>query len=440
MALVPGLGVGDLVGLAKTAWKVYNAIKDAPGVLREIRNEFGGLALCMQSLNESDIHESMRAYAKDDRKKARNLELLVENLQNSTEPMKLLVKKYKRKVRGKGNGWRNIWTNVPLALDSSDIQEVRNRLVVHTASLNIFLTRLTHFAVSEMTRTTKRRSMVAGKQAGIAALRQDTKTRSTAVDAPDDDGLDGVWTSIGRTLVTGAHSKDEIVQGVRFFEDEIRQFALSLLGSNPSPDPRRVERSKRTFRQRTRYDTEDNVHAFAANTRHAARSRVQCKREELEHTFAVKEENEGELKAFESMFNAIGCTADQNDLDDSEDSGDSDDVDFYPHGMDDYDYEVRTSNPRWDERDDMISIIEPRPTSRHRSGTTPIIVTVQPETPPRARSPPLPALAVYMDEPRRDRPKKVELVRRKSDSGVRDGMFVVRRKEKHTSRRSYLEP
>jgi hypothetical protein len=139
-----GFSIGDIIACSQLAVKAYSTLKDAP-------TEFDGLRLELRSLNatlkaladEEKCPTSLIHIASPSRRE--DMRLLLQNCANSMDDLQNLVLKYSSLGSGDKKRLRE-W----ISFASKDKQGPRDKLAIHTASMNMFLTTLSHGSLGRL--------------------------------------------------------------------------------------------------------------------------------------------------------------------------------------------------------------------------------------------------------------------------------------------------
>ena len=210
-----GVGFGDIVLAIQLATATYSALKDAPKEFEGLSLEVRSLQISLKSLTDEDTCAAILQHARKERQQ--NLKVLLRNCETTLAPLNDLILKYP----ALGPSAKHpLFDKVSYVMNRKP--EVRNTLAMHTASINMFLTSLTHSSLGRL----ERLLMNAGSPS-VNASRQPLGTPGSST---PDDGLDGAWLAIGRDLVADGVSKESVVQ----FGGEISAYMRYLLrGGRP---------------------------------------------------------------------------------------------------------------------------------------------------------------------------------------------------------------
>jgi len=285
-----GFSLGDVVTCSKLAVSAYSALKSA-------REDFEGLTLELLSLNttlkalaeEATSPDSIINLATLQRQKS--LQELLENCKNGLLDLDKLVTKYPS--LGSGDK-QKIIDRIKFAAKSK--QAPRDKLAIHTASINIFLTSLTHSSLGRLELALKR------------ALRS-AASGGSSVNASRtvDDGFDGAWSAIGEDLRLEGITERQVVM----YQEHVKGYLRYLVGggepvrvtriektarSNNAEIPQlRIERRAREKKSRQERDIRSTLKSEEADR---AKSKDEIAKSKAEEEIARKA-NEGELRSKE---------------------------------------------------------------------------------------------------------------------------------------------
>ena len=244
-----GFSVGDFVTIAqvsKLAWDTFTAIKNAPKEWRALESEVQSLAISLRSLDDADTTLSIVQYTRHNPQREKDLKELLTNSNNALAPMKELIEKYRVKDTDAKRDIRDWLAGTKFTFKAMSVQEFRNKLSLHTASLNIFLTTLTNTSLGRLEQLII--SNQAAARPGISLVAQGNLTNNVA-----DDGFDGVWSAIGRDLALGSGDKKSMTSDILALREEIRDY-VQFIASGGLPyskqelsDRRRIRPQKTTI-------------------------------------------------------------------------------------------------------------------------------------------------------------------------------------------------
>lgn len=139
-----GIGIGDIISITTLAWDTFTALKSAPEEFEGIKMEVLSLSMTLQTLSdEAEMPYSILRRATPQKKE--NLRLLLENTTNGLSELRSLVDR----CSSLGNfERRHFFERVDFARKGK--QALRDRLAIHTSSLNMLLTSLTHGSLGRM--------------------------------------------------------------------------------------------------------------------------------------------------------------------------------------------------------------------------------------------------------------------------------------------------
>lgn len=215
-----GVGIGDFVTIAqvsKLAWDTFTAIKRAPKEWRALESEVQSLAISLKSLDDADTTLSIVQYTNRNPQREQNLRDLLTNSNNALAPMKALIEKYRVKDSNEKRDIKDWLSGAKFTFHTMSVQEFRNKLSLHTASLNIFLTTLTNTSLGRLAQ------LILNNQGdtGVNLAAGDKKRNNIPV---SDDGFNGMWSAIGRDLALGNDAKMSLALELLKHKEEIRDY------------------------------------------------------------------------------------------------------------------------------------------------------------------------------------------------------------------------
>lgn len=223
-----GFGIGDIIACSEVAWKTINALKSAGSDFEGLRLDLASLTSVLQAL-EAEAKGPMPLIKTASIERQNQMRLL---LHNCTESMKDL-----QGVVGKYSGWstdkkRDFVTWMKFA--AKDKRGPREKLAIHTASINIFLTTLSHGSLARLEFLIKNGSQAAQQM----PIPDGTKGLDFSATGASWGGSHGyskrkeglVWQDIGRSL-----QGEGITDGdIEAFQEEIKAYARYLVrGETP---------------------------------------------------------------------------------------------------------------------------------------------------------------------------------------------------------------
>jgi hypothetical protein len=185
------------------AYRTYNALKSAPAEFQELRLEVLSLNTTLQALaDESSSPTSIILLAPPQRQES--LRVLLENCTKGLKQLDLLLGKYPS--LGPNEKTRFL---EHIRFASKGKQGPRDKLAIHTASINIFLTSLTHSSLGRLELLIKN-VLRGGEKGALSALNS----------AQESDA----WNSIGQDLALEGITSDVAVK----FKHEIEAYTRHL--------------------------------------------------------------------------------------------------------------------------------------------------------------------------------------------------------------------
>lgn len=205
-----GFAIGDIVALGNLAWNLYKQCKNASAEFKEVQNEVLSLHAAVKELqDEAENEESILNRAGLGRKKE-----LIDNIQNCTEVLAQLEDLLTR-FNSLGTKRKKVFD--VLKFGSQGLQEIRQKLMLHTSSLTLFLTRL---GTGSLGRIEKKLDDIA---ADIRAARHEPSLSSVCVDN-DVIEQDSAWHILMKEL-----SDDFAPEDIEAHKSEIKAYIRRLI-------------------------------------------------------------------------------------------------------------------------------------------------------------------------------------------------------------------
>jgi hypothetical protein len=306
-----GFSVGDFVTIAqvsKLAWDTFTAIKNAPKEWRALESEVQSLAISLRSLDDADTTLSIVQYTRHNPQREKDLKELLTNSNNALAPMKELIEKYRVKDTDAKRDIRDWLAGTKFTFKAMSVQEFRNKLSLHTTSLNIFLTTLTDTSLGRLEQLII--SSQAAAHPGISLVAQGSLTNHVA-----DDGFDGVWSAIGRDLALGSGDKKSMTSDILALREEIRDY-VQFIASGGLPY------SKQELSDRRRIRPQKTAISFVPELVMPTNKMSQAVTYSLD--VPLDESLSGEDEELKSLVDAmVSFDGDRNDIDDSQEDEES---------------------------------------------------------------------------------------------------------------------
>lgn len=223
-----GFGIGDIIACSEVAWKTINALKSAGSDFEGLRLDLASLTSVLQAL-EAEAKGPMPLIKTASLERQDQMRLLLYNCTESMKELQGVVSKY--------SGWnadkrRDFVSWMKFA--AKDKRGPREKLAIHTASINIFLTTLSHGSLARLEFLIKNGSQAAHQGPvpdGTKGLDFSATGGTWSGSHPHSKRDDGaVWKAIGRSLQgEGIADKD-----IEPFQEEIKAYARYLVrGETP---------------------------------------------------------------------------------------------------------------------------------------------------------------------------------------------------------------
>ena len=238
-----GFSIGDFITVTQIAWNTYTALRDASEDFNGFASEVHSLYTALMCLrDEARSPSSILQYAAP--QKLAGLKDVIENCENSLQG---LQKRAKKVCFLQPKQKRQFWEEFKLAF--KDRQGPRDRIAIHTASINMFLSSLTHNSLGRLELLLK------------SALQSPAGSFSVSSNIPRGLGKDGqnTWNEIGQDLLMEGIGEKHF----RRFADEIKAYMRYLVqgGDHLSEMNFRLDRSGRD--RRNQYQVHERIDAPA---------------------------------------------------------------------------------------------------------------------------------------------------------------------------------
>ena len=205
-----GFAIGDFVALGRLAWGLYKQCKEASAEFAEVCHEVLSIHTALRELeDEAQNEDSILNRAGKGRQK--ELNNIIQYCTEVLQQLETLVTRY----RSLGTSQRKVWDRIKLG--DEGIQVIRNKLVLHTSTLTLFLTSL---GTGSLGRIEKKLDDIA------AEIRAGHHEPSVITAVNDEPGLSQseAWTFLFREL-----AEDFSVQEVEAFKGEIQAYIKQLV-------------------------------------------------------------------------------------------------------------------------------------------------------------------------------------------------------------------
>ncbi len=205
-----GFAVGDFVALGRLAWGLYKQCKGASAEFAEVCNEVLSIHTALRELeDEAQNEDSILNRAGKGRQK--ELHTIVQNCTEVLRQLETLVTRY----RSLGTSQRKVWDRIKFG--DEGIQVIRNKLVLHTSTLTLFLTSL---GTGSLGRIEKKLDDIAAE---IRAGHHESSIITAVNDEPGPSRSEA-WTFLFREL-----AEDFSVHEVEAFKEEIQTYIKQLV-------------------------------------------------------------------------------------------------------------------------------------------------------------------------------------------------------------------
>lgn len=221
-----GFGIGDIIACSEVAWKTISALKSAGSDFEGLRLDLTSLASVLQAL-EAEAKGPMPLIKTASLERQEQMRLLLRNCTESMRELQAVVGKYSSWSADKRRDFV-AW----MKFAAKDKRGPREKLAIHTASINIFLTTLSHGSLARLEFLIKNGAQAA-HQGPVPDGSKDLDFSVTGAPwggshAKRKDSA--VWQDIGRSLQgEGIADKD-----IEPFQEEIKAYARYLVrGETP---------------------------------------------------------------------------------------------------------------------------------------------------------------------------------------------------------------
>lgn len=223
-----GFGIGDIIACSEVAWKTISALKSAGSDFEGLRLDLASLTSVLQAL-EAEAKGPMPLIKTASLERQEQMRLLLRNCTESMRELQAVVGKYSSWGADKRRDFV-AW----MKFAAKDKRGPREKLAIHTASINIFLTTLSHGSLARLEFLIKNGAQTS-PQGSVPDGSKDLDFSVTGAPwagshahSKRKDGV--VWQDIGRSLQgEGITDKD-----IEPFQEEIKAYARYLVrGETP---------------------------------------------------------------------------------------------------------------------------------------------------------------------------------------------------------------
>lgn len=223
-----GFGIGDIIACSEVAWKTISALKSAGSDFEGLRLDLASLTSVLQAL-EAEAKGPMPLIKTASLERQEQMRVLLRNCTESMRELQAVVGKYSSWGADKRRDFV-AW----MKFAAKDKRGPREKLAIHTASINIFLTTLSHGSLARLEFLIKNAAQTS-PQGPVPDGSKDLDFSVTGAPwagshahSKRKDGV--VWQDIGRSLQgEGISDKD-----IEPFQEEIKAYARYLVrGETP---------------------------------------------------------------------------------------------------------------------------------------------------------------------------------------------------------------
>lgn len=220
-----GFGIGDIITCMQMAWKTIDALRSAGSEFEGLRLELASLTSVLSGL-EAEAKGPMPLINTASQERQEQMRLLLRNCTASMQDLQRLVTNFND---FNPNRRRDFMAWMKLA--AKDKRSPRDKLAVHTASINIFLTTLSHSSLARLEFLIKNGPQRMTAEPGSEGQRGfGLASSSHHMTATSNKGPALVWQQIGSSLADEGIGSEEIER----FQDELKAYARYLVrGETP---------------------------------------------------------------------------------------------------------------------------------------------------------------------------------------------------------------
>ncbi|KKY39617.1 hypothetical protein UCDDA912_g00321 [Diaporthe ampelina] len=221
-----GFGIGDIIACSEVAFKTINALKSAGSDFEGLRLDLASLTSVLQAL-EAEAKGPMPLIKTASMERQNQMRLLLENCTESMKDLQGVVTKYSSWGVNKRRDFV-AW----MRFAAKDKRGPREKLAIHTASISIFLTTLSHGSLARLEFLIKNGSQAAQQGSAPDGTKDlDFSTTGGSWSGSHIKRKEGViWQEIGRSL-QGEGITDRDIEA---FQEEIKAYARYLVrGETP---------------------------------------------------------------------------------------------------------------------------------------------------------------------------------------------------------------
>lgn len=220
-----GFGIGDILACIEVAVKTTNALRSAGPEFEGLRLEVSSLISVLEGL-EAEARGPMPLIHNAPRDRQEQMCALLGNCRSGMKDLQNLIDKYGSMGDNRKRDFIE-W----MKFAASDKRSPRDKLAIHTASINIFLTTLSHGSLARLEFLIKNGRRETSEAATPSTGQRDINLWSTAVPDPTiKPTTKSVWQSIIKSLAEEG-IEDEQVDN---FQEEVKAYVRYLVrGETP---------------------------------------------------------------------------------------------------------------------------------------------------------------------------------------------------------------
>ncbi|TKX20509.1 hypothetical protein C1H76_7319 [Elsinoe australis] len=224
-----GFSVGDILACIEVATKTYSALKNGPTDFKDLALELASLTNVLEVLKEEVASPTSSVHHTTSLRRQAQIGTLLENCSESMQSLRELVTKYPRMGKDEKRSVSQ-W----LKFVKENKQSPRDKLAIHTASINMFLTSLTHGALGRVEFLLKNPKQGTSLPLPSATTGSYSTSRgpqgSNASASSNNSHASGTWNKISQDLATEGIYDQQMDK----FQEDIKAYVRYLVnGETP---------------------------------------------------------------------------------------------------------------------------------------------------------------------------------------------------------------
>jgi len=138
-----GISIGDVVGTAKLAWRLYEALKDGPGEVEQISKDLTTVYGILNHVKE-DLDASESAIKTHGENRMRMLETMLKDLNQSLSEVSNIVDQYKNLYATDDKSIKNkkdqMWARIKWVVGQKKIKRIHREISLHISRFGLLVT------------------------------------------------------------------------------------------------------------------------------------------------------------------------------------------------------------------------------------------------------------------------------------------------------------